>query len=61
MSPMGMVSIASFTTQSPIGYTNGLVIAIMLLVILWCLIRIDRVRAQKAQDKAISALNKIEL
>lgn len=46
---------------SPIGYTNGLAIVVMLLVILWCLIRIDRVRAQKAQDKAIRGLDKIEI
>ncbi|GMT41840.1 MAG: hypothetical protein IEMM0002_0251 [bacterium] len=47
--------------QSPIGYTTGLVIAGLLLVVLWCLIKIDYYREKTAKDKAVRDLeNKIK-
>lgn len=58
---MKSLSAVAFTTPSPIGYTTGLIVAVMLLVILWCLIKLDRIRAQTAQDKAIRDLDKIEI
>ena len=51
----------NFTLEGPIGYYNGLIIAALLLVILWSLMKLDERIAKKDLDKMMKEVEKIKI
>ncbi len=45
-------------TTTGIDYTTGLIIAVLLLVILWCLIKVDQRKEANAREKMLNEIGK---
>jgi preprotein translocase subunit YajC len=41
---------------TPIGYTNGLIIALLLLVVLWCLVKLEQRKEAKQREKMLDSI-----
>ncbi len=50
-----------FTLEGPIGYYNGLIIAALLLVTLWGLMKLDERIAKNDMEKMMKEVEKIKI
>ncbi len=47
-----------YYATTPIDYTTGLIIAALLLVVLWCLIKLEQRKEAKGREKILDEMEK---